>query len=71
MNLMFLMLTWFSCQSKRDLTKKESKRSGNSMMMPDILPVFMQGDVTTWIKEHLRLFPVEGKIDISERSLWG
>lgn len=39
--------------------------------MPDILFVFMQGDVTTWVKEHLRLFPVGGKIDISERSLWG
>lgn len=71
MDLVFLMLTWFSCQSRRNLTKKESKRSGNSVMMLDILPVFMQGDVTTWVKEHLRLFSVGGKIDISERSLWG
>ena len=47
MDLVFLMLTWFSCQSRRNLTKKESKRSGNSVMMPDILLVFMQGDVTT------------------------
>ena len=29
--------------------------------MPDILFVFMQGDVTTWVKEHLRLFPVGGQ----------
>lgn len=69
MDLVFLLLTWFSCQSKRDLTGKESKRSGNSVMMPDILLVFMQGDVTTWVKEHLRLFLVRGKIDISEGSL--
>ena len=39
------------------------------VMMPDIQPMFTQGNVMTWVKEYLSYPPLEGKIDVQEEFL--
>lgn len=54
LSLLFLAMILFSCQSKQNLVKKKGMQSQKVVMIPDVPPVFTQGDVVAWVGKQLR-----------------
>lgn len=67
LTLAFSMSLLFSCQSKQNLVNEKSGQSKGIVMMPDVYPVFTQGNVTRWLDQRLRYPAAERRNGITGR----